>query len=302
MQYSFEHVRTLKRNGETMTYSTLISVAQLKDLLSSATNKVLLLDCSHDLFDAQAGQRAYAQGHLPGAAFVSMDDAMSGVKNGQNGRHPLPERAKVVELMRSLGADNDTQIVAYDSSQGTHASRLWWTLRWLGHPAVAVLDGGIQAWQAAGGDVTQALPQSRAAGAFSDRGPSMPSVSFEDVLENVQSAKKLVVDARAADRFRGENETLDPVGGHIPGAVNRFYRLNLKDDGTFKDAGSLASEFAAAFGSRRAGDLIMQCGSGVSACHNLLALEVAGLGSAPLYVGSWSEWCSRSNAPIATGS
>jgi len=284
-----------------MIYSTLITVAQLKDLLSSSTSRVLLLDCSHDLFDAQAGQRAYTQGHLPGASFVSMDGSMSGAKTGQNGRHPLPERSKVVELMRGLGADDDTQIVAYDSSQGTHASRLWWTLRWLGHPAVAVLDGGIQAWQAAGGEVTQALPQAGAAGAFSDRGPAMCSVSFEEVLSNVQSAQRLVVDARAADRFRGENETLDPVGGHIPGAVNRFYRLNLKEDGTFKDASALANEFAAQFGSRRASDLIMQCGSGVSACHNLLALEVAGLGSAPLYVGSWSEWCSRSGAPIATG-
>lgn len=284
-----------------MTYSTLISVKQLQALLQSDPARVVLLDCSHDLFDAQAGHRAYAEAHLPEARFVGMDAEMSGTRTGQNGRHPLPERAVVVNLMRKLGVSDDTQIVAYDSSQGTHAGRVWWTLRWLGHDAVAVLDGGIQAWKAAGGAVTGETPIVSTQGDFSDREPKVHAVSFEEVLANVDSQQKLVVDARAQDRFRGENETLDPVGGHIPGAINRFYKLNLRDDGTFKDATVLARELNAQFGGRRAQDLIMQCGSGVSACHNLLALEVAGLGTAPLYVGSWSEWCARKDAPIATG-
>lgn len=284
-----------------MTYSTLISVKQLQALLQSDPARVVLLDCSHDLFDAQAGHRAYAEAHLPEARFVGMDAEMSGTRTGQNGRHPLPERAVVVNLMRKLGVSDDTQIVAYDSSQGTHAGRVWWTLRWLGHDAVAVLDGGIQAWKAAGGALTGETPVVSRQGDFSDREPKVHAVSFEEVLANVDSQQKLVVDARAQDRFRGENETLDPVGGHIPGAINRFYKLNLRDDGTFKDAATLARELNAQFGGRRAQDLIMQCGSGVSACHNLLALEVAGLGTAPLYVGSWSEWCARKDAPIATG-
>lgn len=284
-----------------MTYTTLISAAQLQQLMQTDSAALLLLDCSHDLFDAQAGRNAYDSGHIAGAHFISMDQDMSGVKNGTNGRHPLPARSAVVDLMKNLGASTDTQIIAYDNSQGTHASRVWWTLRWLGHARVAVLDGGIQAWKAAGGGVTQVVPARPATGDFSDRPALVEPVTFEDVLENVQSGRKLVVDARANDRFRGENETLDPVGGHIPGAVNRFYRLNLKEDGTFKDPATLARELASDVGTRAANDLIMQCGSGVSACHNLLALEVAGMGTAPLYVGSWSEWCSRPGAPIATG-
>lgn len=285
-----------------MPYSTLISVGQLQSVMQADPASVVILDCSHDLFDAQAGQRSYAQGHLPGARFVGVDSPqMSGVRTGQNGRHPLPEREEVVDLMRMLGIDDDTQVVVYDSSQGTHAGRVWWTLRWLGHEAVAVLDGGIQVWKAAGGSVTPDVPVVTRHGTFSDRGQKVHPVSFEDVLANVASQTKLVVDARAQDRFRGENETLDPVGGHIPGAVSRFYKLNLKEDGTFKNPEVLASELKEQFGGRPAEDLIMQCGSGVSACHNLLALEVAGLGTAPLYVGSWSEWCTRKEAPIATG-
>jgi thiosulfate/3-mercaptopyruvate sulfurtransferase len=285
----------------TMAYQTLISVDQLLELLKQQPNRVLLLDCSHDLFDAQAGRRAYDAAHLPGAYFISMNQDVGGRTTGQNGRHPLPTRDDVVTLMRRLGAHDDTQIVVYDSSQGTHASRAWWTVRWLGHPSVAVLDGGIQAWQAAGQPIIQAVPVHSAAGTFTDRGASMPVVSFEGVLKNLTTNTHLVVDARSEDRFRGENETLDPVGGHIPGAINRFYRHNLNANGTFKSPDVLRQEMQAQIGERRAEDLIMQCGSGVSACHNLLALELAGLGISPLYIGSWSEWCSRPEAPIATG-
>lgn len=283
-----------------MAFELLISADELVRLTQSG-KAPLLLDCSHDLFDAQAGQRAYLAGHLPGAYFLSMERDVGGQKTGQNGRHPLPARADVVARLRDLGANDDTQVVVYDNSQGTHASRAWWTLRWLGHTAVAVLDGGVQAWQAAGQPVVQAVPQPPGGGHFSDRGAGMPVVEFEEVLANVARPTRLVIDARSEDRFRGENETLDPVGGHIPGAINRFYRHNLNPDGTFKSPSVLKAELGQAIGSRLAADLIMQCGSGVSACHNLLALELAGMGTSPLYVGSWSEWCSRPNAPVATG-
>lgn len=283
-----------------MIHTTLISADQLRTLLSGSKH-VVVLDCSHDLFDAQAGQLAYAQGHIPGAHFVAMDGEISGHKTGLNGRHPLPERRVVVDLMRRFGVNDDTQIVTYDANHGTYASRIWWMLRWLGHGSVAVLDGGFAAWKSDAGQVSTDPTPTPAPGHFTDRKPLVEPVSFEAVLANVTTQDKLVVDARANDRFRGENETLDPAGGHIPGAVSRFYKLNLNDDGTFKDAASLAREFRAQFGDRPAEQMIMQCGSGVSACHNLLALEVAGFGTAPLYVGSWSEWCSRKEAPIATG-
>jgi len=284
-----------------MSQFPLISVSELKQLLAKDCEDILILDCSHDLVDAGLGQREYEKAHLPGAVFVPMDEVMSGIKTGTNGRHPLPERQQVVDFMQSHGANDTTLVIVYDRSQGLYASRVWWTLRWLGHADVKVLDGGLQAWQAAGQAVSQDLPASKTRGNFSER-PSLASlVTFEDVMANLETRQRLVVDARAHDRFRGENETLDPVGGHIPGAVNRPFKFNLNEDGTFKDGAKLASEFADLVGSRRGNDLIMQCGSGVSACHNLLALVVAGMGDAPLYVGSWSEWCSRPGAPIARG-
>jgi thiosulfate/3-mercaptopyruvate sulfurtransferase len=284
-----------------MSFQHLISVSMLLSLQQNDPARVVVLDSSHDLFDPQAGARAYAANHLPGAHFVSMDKEMGGVKDGRNGRHPLPKRQDALAVFRGLGINDDTQVVVYDNSQGTHASRVWWTLRWLGHRDVAVLDGGIQAWQAAGQAVTDERPAAPVPGTLTDRPTTVKVVSFEEVLANVHSQEHLVVDARAEDRFRGENETLDPVGGHIPGAVSHFYRRNLNADGTFKTPDEIKQGFAAVIGSRPAEALIMQCGSGVSACHNLLALELAGLGTAPLYVGSWSEWCARENAPIATG-
>lgn len=284
-----------------MAYEHLISVAQLLQQQKSEPSGVVILDSSHDLFDAQVGAQAYAAKHLPEAHFVSMANDLGGTQDGTNGRHPMLNRQDALAVFRRLGINDDTQVVIYDNSQGTYASRVWWTLRWLGHNAVAVLDGGPDAWLAQGQSVTPVVPAAPARGTLSDRPSTVRVVSFEEVLANVHSQERLVVDARAEDRFRGENETLDPVGGHIPGAVNRFYRHNLNEDGTFKTPEEIKQGFAAVIGSRHAADLIMQCGSGVSACHNLLALEFAGLGTAPLYVGSWSEWCSRDQAPIATG-
>lgn len=284
-----------------MTYQSLISVAELRMLMRDNPSSLVLLDASHDLFDPKLGRQTYEAGHLPGARFVSMDNDMGGKKSGTNGRHPLPTRQEVVAAMRRLGVNDNHQVVVYDQCEGMYATRVWWTLNWLSHRHVAVLDGGLKAWQAAGGELESGVPVAVAPGDFTDRGDGMVAVTYEDVLQNIASQQRLVVDARAEDRFAGQNETLDPIGGHIPGAVNRYYKHNLNADGTFKTPEQLTVEFQAQIGDRRAEYLIMQCGSGVSACHNLFALHMVGLGTAPLYVGSWSEWCAREGAPIATG-
>lgn len=261
-----------------------------------------VIDVRHDLGNVQAGRIAYAEGHVPGAFFLHLDEDLSGPKNGRNGRHPLPEPAVFAARLRSLGVSAETQVVVYDAAGGMMAARVWWMLRWLGHAAVAVLDGGWPAWLAAGGAQTQTMPAPRATGRFVPGTPLVSTVDADGVLANIASAQRLVVDARAPDRFRGENETLDPVGGHIPGACNRFFRDNLMADGRFKSPAQLRQEWSAVLGERGAGQAIMQCGSGVTACHNLLALEYAGLPGAALYPGSWSEWCSDPVRPVARGS
>ena len=230
-----------------------------------------------------------------------LDDTLSGEKTGKNGRHPLPDRAALVQAMRLLGADDDTQIIAYDNAGGPYAARLWWQMRWLGHETVAVLDGGIQAWQAAGLPCTQDTPTTSYKGTFSARPPQVSTVNYADMSANLFSQRHLVIDARGADRFRGENETLDPIGGHIPGAINHVFKNNLDANGLFKSPEILHQTFKTIIGNRSGADLIMQCGSGVTACHNLLALEIAGMTGAQLYPGSWSEWCAQPNAVIATG-
>lgn len=284
-----------------MTYTTLIQADALSALLGQASKAPLVLDCSFDLADPQAGERSYAAGHIPGARYVHLESALSGPKSGRNGRHPLPQREAIAGLLSALGADDDTQIVAYDSSASMFAARLWWLARWTGHQAVAVLDGGLPAWRAQGLPVVTDAPPAPAKGGFSLRPSLVGTVDYEQVLANIDSGERLVIDARAADRFRGENETLDPIGGHIPGALNRFFRDNLDEQNRFKPAARLREEFAALLGSRAASELVSQCGSGVTACHNLLALEVAGLSGAALYPGSWSEWSAQPGAPIASG-
>jgi thiosulfate/3-mercaptopyruvate sulfurtransferase len=195
--------------------------------------------------------------------------------------------------------NDDTQVVAYDAHGGMFAARLWWMLRWVGHEAVAVLDGGLPAWQAAGLPVTTGSPAPRARGTIGAREPLVTTVDVNTVLHNVEHGGRTVIDARAPDRFRGENETIDPVGGHIPGAKNRFFKDNLQPDGRFKALAQLKAELEGVVGDPK--NAIMQCGSGVTACHNLLALEVAGMPGASLYPGSWSEWSADAARPVATG-
>lgn len=283
-----------------MNYETLISAEQLAAAQQGAAPP-LVLDCSFELTDPDAGRQAYDAGHVPGAAYLHLEHALSGGKTGRNGRHPLPSREAFAATLVAMGMNGDTQVVAYDNAGGMYAARLWWMLRWAGHRGVAVLDGGIAAWKAAGQAVSTATPARRPPGNFALRPPLVSTLSYEQVKANIDSREMLVLDARAPDRFRGENETLDPVGGHIPGAKNRLFRDNLGADGRFKTAGQLRTEFDAITGGKPASALVNQCGSGVTACHNLLAMEVAGLEGAALYPGSWSEWSAQPGAPIATG-
>lgn len=281
-------------------HQTLISAADLAAHIDDPA--WVVVDCRHDLMNLAAGRSAYASGHLPGAVFADIETVLSGARNGADGvflgRHPLPDREVLAEALRDFGIDDTTQVVAYDAHGGMFAARLWWLLRWLGHEAVAVLDGGMAAWEASGQQLTTEV-RIRPRGSFSVRAPFVPTVTVREVLDNLQSGQRIVIDARAADRFRGENETIDPVGGHIPGAKNRFFKDNLGADGRFKDAAQLREELGALIDDPAAA--IMQCGSGVTACHNLLALEVAGLPGAALYPGSWSEWVSDPARPVAKG-
>ena len=282
-------------------YTTLISAAELAANIDRPD--WVVVDCRHDLVNLAFGREAHAAGHLPGAVFADMETDLSGAKRGPDGvfrgRHPLPEKEALVETLRAWGVNDDTQVVAYDAHGGMYAARLWWLLRWIGHEASAVLDGGLPAWQALGQPLTTDVP-AKPRGAIEARAPFVPTVTVAEVLENIESAKRTVVDARASDRFRGENETIDPVGGHIPGAKNRFFKENLQGDGRFKAPEQLREEFGAVVKDPK--DAIMQCGSGVTACHNLLALEVAGMPGAALYPGSWSEWSADPSRPVATGS
>jgi len=281
-------------------YKTLISASQLAAHIDDP--KWVVVDCRHDLVNLAAGRDGYAIGHLPGAVFADIETVLSGAKRGADGaflgRHPLPEKEALADALRDFGIGDDTQVVAYDAHGGMFAARLWWLLRWLGHEAVAVLDGGMAAWQALGQPLSNQVPV-KPLGSLTVRAPFVPTVTVREVMDNLDSGKRIVIDARAADRFRGENETIDPVGGHIPGAKNRFFKDNLQADGRFKEAQQLRGEFGALIDDPE--QAIMQCGSGVTACHNLLALEVAGMPGASLYPGSWSEWVGDPARPVAKG-
>ncbi|MDP2004323.1 MAG: sulfurtransferase [Rubrivivax sp.] len=284
-----------------MAFTTLIQAAELAGLLQAKAD-VVVFDCSFDLGRVDAGREAYAAGHVPGAVYLHLDADLSGPKDGRNGRHPLPDRAALRQRLAQAGVGDGTQLVACDGAGGMYASRLWWLARWLGCAHVAVLDGGFPAWQAAGLPVETLTPPERPVASLSPRDSLVGTVERDTVMARLHTPGQLLVDARGADRFCGENETLDPVAGHIPGARNRPFRDNLGADGRFKAAAQLRAEFDALIAGRPVDTLVMQCGSGVTACHNLLALEVAGLPGATLYAGSWSEWCTYPGAPTAVGS
>lgn len=283
--------------NDTTPRTTLVGTAELQSRLDDP--RWIVFDCRHDLVDVEAGRRAYAASHLPGARFAHLDEHLSAAKTGRNGRHPLPDPQAFARWLGSQGVSPDTQVVAYDASGGYYAARLWWMLRWLGHDAAAVLDGGFPAWERESRPLATEVPQP-VARAFAARPREQLRVDAARVLASLGSSTMQLVDARTPERFAGRNETLDPVGGHIPGAINRLFQLNLAADGRFKCAETLREEFRALLGERPAAEVVHQCGSGVTACHNLLAMEVAGLGGSRLYPGSWSEWCADPSRPVET--
>jgi thiosulfate/3-mercaptopyruvate sulfurtransferase len=283
-----------------MRYTTLISAADLAQHIFDPN--WIVLDCRHDLSDPSAGRIGYDAGHIPNAQFAHLDIDLSDKTPGPNGefrgRHPLPDRGAFIETLCSWGVNISSQVVAYDAQGGMFAARLWWMLRWAGHEAVVVLDGGLPAWTGAGMRLSTEIT-SKPAGDVTLRPSLALTVSADDIVKNMSDGSCSLVDARAPDRYRGENETLDPIGGHIPGAKNRFFKNNLQADGYFKPANQLRTEFESVITAPQ--KAIMQCGSGVTACHNLLAMEIAGLPGAALYPGSWSEWCADPSRPVATG-
>ena len=279
-----------------MRWTTLISVEELAETIDHCT----VIDTRHDLSDPVAGPAAYAAGHIPGAYFLHQDKDLAGPRNGTNGRHPLPAPDALVQALRATGLSAQRQLVVYDQQGGMFAARLWWLARWLGHQAVAVLDGGLDAWQRAGYPVDRNTPAPKH-GDFAAATSLVSTIDAAGVASVLGSDARLIVDARAPERYRGDVEPLDPVAGHIPGAVNRPFQDNLRPDGRFKPAPILRQAFEQLLGGRSAAAMIHQCGSGVSACHNLLAMEHAGLAGSALYPGSWSEWCSDPARPVARG-
>lgn len=279
-------------------FTTLITADELHALRAGKTATVVV-DCSFDLADPDDGETAWRAAHVAGSFYLHLDRDLSGTKTGRNGRHPLPERAAFAATLGRLGITPATQVVALDRQGGPYASRLWWMLRWMGHEAVAVLDGGLDAWRAAGGAVDAHAPVARTASPYPDRTPLAATTSAEALL--AQLGRVRLIDARAGERFRGEVEPLDRVAGHIPGAANRFFKDNLAAGGRFKPAEVLRAEYEALLGRDAPAQVVHQCGSGVTACHNLLAMEHAGLAGSRLYPGSWSEWSADPSHPVAVG-
>ena len=291
-------------------FTTLITVAQLQALQASG-QALMVFDCSCDLMQPELGAQQYAQAHIPGALYADLNTALSakgdpavtgavlGAASG--GRHPLPHREVFAKWLGSVGFTPATQAVVYDRQGANYCGRLWWMLKWLGHANVAVLDGGWQAWIAAGGS-QQAGVVSSVAGADYPVAHSLADLStVETVASRLTSGSQTLIDARGAPRYRGEMEPIDPVAGHIPGALNRPFASNLGADGFFKSADQLRAEFLALLGGRNPSTVVHHCGSGVSAVPNVLAMEIAGLGTTALFAGSWSEWCSDPNRPVAQG-
>ena len=283
-------------------YRDIVTPAVVADHINDPS--WVILDCRFTLSDPEDGAEAYAEGHLPGARYADLERDLSGPRDGRSGRHPLPRPAAFADTLRAWGIGPGTQVVAYDEASSVYASRLWWLMRgFWGHEAVAVLDGGLMAWLAERRPLTTEVPKGSAGAAYPRSshadGVWLDTAAVEAVVRGGDG--RLLVDARGLARYRGTTEPFDPVAGHIPGARNRPFEGNLRPDRTFRPADELRSEFLALLDGRPAGEIVHYCGSGVSACHNILAMARAGFGVTALYPGSWSAWVSDRDRPVATG-
>ena len=286
-----------------MVFKTLIDVDSLQELLGQP--RLAVVDCRFDLMNPEAGRQAYLRAHIPGARYADLNRDLSAPVGPHTGRHPLPPPEVFAGRLGAMGIGNDTQVVAYDEANGSIAARLWWMLRWLGHDAAAVLDGGFNAWTARGGALQsgEADPAAaeRVARHFTPRIDAGSVVSTAELERALQGRKALLVDARAQERYAGAVEPIDPVAGHVPGAVNHPFTANLGADGRFLPAAELRRRWQERLTGSDLKNLVAMCGSGVTACHNLLSLEVAGLTGGKLYAGSWSEWIRDPRRPVARG-
>lgn len=287
-----------------MTYSTLITVAQLQALQSQG-QPLMVFDCSFALTQPTLGREQYLQAHIPGAVYADLDHALSaqhGDHPASGGRHPLPSRERFATWLSSVGFANNMQAVVYDRNGANYCGRLWWMLKWAGHDAVAVLDGGLQHWQAATLPVASGEEPAHFQSNFTLGAPLRQLATVNDVQHALgQPAMQTVIDARGPTRYRGEEEPMDPVAGHIPGALNRPFTTNIAADGRFKPKELLRAEFDELLQGRDPTTAVHQCGSGVSALPNLIAMEVAGYAPTRLFAGSWSEWCSDASRPVERG-
>jgi thiosulfate/3-mercaptopyruvate sulfurtransferase len=285
-----------------MPFTTLVSVAQLQAALGTPQPPVVI-DTRSDLADPGAGAAQWRGGHVPGSIHLKLDGELSGTPTGPDGRfrgrHPLPERSTFAALLGRCGVGPDTQVVALDAHGGIYAARLWWLLRWMGHGSAAVLDGGLQAWVEAGGTLVVDAVAPPARPPYPERDPLVAAIDADALAARLGRVRLL--DARAGERFRGDVEPLDKAAGHIPGALNRFYKDNLEPAGRFKPATQLRADFEPLQAGCDATQVVHSCGSGVTACHNLLAMEHAGLTGSRLYPGSWSEWSADPQRPLARG-
>lgn len=281
-----------------MPFTTLISPKDLHPQIEDPT--WVVVDCRFDLHQPDWGEEAYKTEHIPGAVYAHLERDLSALPDGTNGRHPLPTVAELSDTFSRLGISDTSQVVGYDDAGGKFAVRIWWCLRYLGHDAVAILDGGLPAWRAADYPVRSGWEQKAAAVFVARPRPSYLAESAE-IHGRLKSFEGRIVDSRSPERYRGEEEPFDPVAGHIPGALNRFWELNLDDEGRFRPVEELRTEFQELLRGNQAQDMIFHCGSGVTGCHNLLAMLHAGLEGARLYAGSWSEWVADPSRPVATG-
>ena len=277
----------------------LITPSALKEQVENP--RWVIFDCRHDLADVTQGQRLYEEGHVPGAFFAAVETALSGPRTGRNGRHPLPSPDALADFLNQHGVTPETRIVAYDDVGGQYSARLWWLARWIGLSEVMVLDGGWPKWVAEGLPVTRAVPPARPRGSVVPRPNETLVCSSAELLAGLVTGEMLVLDARAPERYRGEVEPLDPVAGRIPAARNRFFKANLHPDLILRSSAELRREFETLLAGISPEQVVHQCGSGITACANLLAMERAGLTGSRLYAGSWSEWVSDPSRPVERG-